>query len=789
MDKLVKTSLVVLALIAGGFINIGWAQSGSGSVIEEVLVTATKRETSLQTTPVAVTVVGQATLDSNNVNEFNDIADIIPNFQSIRQGDQTATFLFLRGIGSVNNTELGDPAVSFHIDSIYSPRTQGASVLFYDVERLEVLRGPQGTLFGKNSTGGTVDIITARPKDEFEAYGTFSVGNYDRFGFKGAVNVPLTDGLAVRAAAATEQHDGYVDFNSLGTVQQGPKFANDDLSSVRVSLRYDALDAFNAFVSYERFVDNSTGDPELDPRLITDNDRTATVDRSPFIDMTIDTVRTRFDFRPFGDGGDGIFSGIEASYIFGWQSQRRRQSAFIQAFISDRFNAGDFAQEDRTEGSKFDATQHEFHLRNSDTAQLRWILGVFSFEEENEIRFDIDFFNRNPEQPQAALSFFQPNRTLESIAGFVQSDYDITDRITVTGGLRWSQDEKVDVGGRNFACGTFAGLTPFTFRPENRGISPFDTLDDPTTPAQEGFCQITALNDNDGKWNSLTWLARAQMELSDDIFTYASVSTGFHSGGFGDGPASNFDPEDVTNYEVGAKTTLLDDTLTLNASAFYMDYENLQVSSPDLNPDGTRSLQTTNAAKASIIGFEVEFDWRPTSVDRVSGFFSYLDAEYDEFVADDPNLNGFAGALNPNQNPSANDPDFPDVVDLSGNALIFAPDFQLTVAYEHEFVNDHGSFVPRVKLHYQTESFAKPFNRTFDRIDDYVTIDASVKYEPHGGNWYIEVFGENLTDEAIMSLNNRFSAITNPDGSLATLAATFQPPRTFGGRFHYRFGD
>ena len=765
----------------------------TGLLMEEMVVTATKRVTSLQSTPIAITALSQTSLDRNDVNEFNDVADLIPNFQSVRQGDQTATFLFLRGIGSVNNTELGDPAVSFHIDNIYSPRTQGASVLFFDIERLEVLRGPQGTLFGKNSTGGTVHIITARPKDEFEAYATGIVGNFDRYGFRGAINVPVFDGFAVRAAAAIEQRDGFVDFNDLGTVQQGPKFANDDLASVRVSALYDALEWFDAFVSYERFIDNSTGDPELDPRLVTDRNRTATVDRSPFIDMTIDTVRTRFNFRPFGGGGGGsIFSDIEASYIFGWQSQRRRQGAFIQAFISDIFDAGDFAQEDRTEGSTFKATQHEFHVRNSDIARLRWIFGGFYFKEENDIRFDIDFFTRNPETPQAALSFFQPDRSLESVAAFGQLDFDVTDRITLTGGLRWSEDEKTDVGGRNFACGTFAGLQPFTFRPENRGISPFDTLDDPNTPEEEGSCQITALNDNNGTWDKVTWLARAQAEVTDDIFVYGSVSTGFHSGGFGDGPDSNFEPEDVISYELGAKATLLDGKLTLNGSAFYMDYDDLQVSSPDLNPDGTRSLQTTNAAKASIPGVELEFTWLPTPRDRISGFVSWLNAEYDEFITDDPNLNGFVGdipaPLDPNQNPSANDPDFPDLVDLSGNALIFAPDFQVTVSYEREFPIDTGSFIPRVKVHYQSESFAKPFNRSFDRIDGYATVDASIRFESASGNWYIEVFGENLTDEAIMSLNNRFSEIRNPNGSLATLAATFQPPRTFGGKFHYRFG-
>ena len=190
-------------------------QSAAGEV-QEVIVTATRRETVLQRTPIAVSAFNQTALDRQQVTDVTDLARFVPSLQFNEQGDQSAIVLTLRGIGNdTAYTEVADPEVAIYIDGIYSPRAQGASTLFYDVERVEVLRGPQGTLFGRNATVGALSIVSAKPTlDKMYGYVDAVAGNYDRFGVRGALNLPVNDTLGFRLAFVTEQNDGYVDFQA-----------------------------------------------------------------------------------------------------------------------------------------------------------------------------------------------------------------------------------------------------------------------------------------------------------------------------------------------------------------------------------------------------------------------------------------------------------------------------------------------------------------------------------------------------------------------------------------------
>ncbi|WP_232280423.1 TonB-dependent receptor, partial [Sphingomonas sp. PAMC 26605] len=243
--------------------------TGDSGQLQDIVVTATKRETSLQKTPIAISAFSQATLDRQQVRDVTGLANYVPSLHFAQQGDQGAILLTLRGIGNdAAYTEVADPEVAIYVDGIYSPRAQGASVLMYDMERVEVLRGPQGTLFGRNATVGAVSLITAKPQlDGFHASIEAVGGNYNRFGTRGMINIPVTDNLAVRAAFVTDRHDGYIDYqqapnvpgvNRSAFVTSGTKYYAGDQKSARVSALWN-LGRFKWNLSGEYYKD--TGSP------------------------------------------------------------------------------------------------------------------------------------------------------------------------------------------------------------------------------------------------------------------------------------------------------------------------------------------------------------------------------------------------------------------------------------------------------------------------------------------------------------------------------------------------
>ena len=261
----------VIALSGGAYAQTATAPASSDT-LAEIVVTATKRETKLQETPIAVSAFSQDSLDKQQVKDVTDLAKFVPSLAFAQQGDQAAIMLTLRGIGNDSAyTEVADPEVAMYVDGIYSPRAQGASVLMYDMERVEVLRGPQGTLFGRNATVGAVNLISAKPTFDKE-YGNAEVvaGSYARFGTRGMFNLPINDKLAFRVAFVTEKHDGYVDYqaapnvagvNPAAYVTSGKKYYAADQKSFRVSGAWAPTDSFTWDLNFEWYED--TGAPVL----------------------------------------------------------------------------------------------------------------------------------------------------------------------------------------------------------------------------------------------------------------------------------------------------------------------------------------------------------------------------------------------------------------------------------------------------------------------------------------------------------------------------------------------
>src|SRR5687767_5609934 len=217
--------------------STAWAQ------LEEIVVTATRRDTNLQETPLAISAFDQATLDENRVVSLLDVRGLVPNLQFFENGDHAVPLIFIRGLGTRNQTEAGDQGIAFYTDGVFAARSQGTTVMLYDLERIEVLRGPQGTLFGRNATGGAIALHTAKPDaGDFDASGEIVSGSDSLLGFRGMVNIPIGDKWALRAAGATEEQDGRTAFAEGNEFETNREYGTVDLSSFRISSMLEATE-------------------------------------------------------------------------------------------------------------------------------------------------------------------------------------------------------------------------------------------------------------------------------------------------------------------------------------------------------------------------------------------------------------------------------------------------------------------------------------------------------------------------------------------------------------------
>ncbi len=782
-------SAAVLAMMAGAPVAAQTAPVDTADS-QRVTVTATKRQTMVQDTPLAVTAFSQRDLDKAQVKDLTTLQYMIPNLTVEQHGDSGGVHVFLRGIGSTNHTELGDPAVAFHVDGIYSPRPQGATALMFDLASVEVARGPQGTLFGRNATAGSVNLVTAKPKfGDSSGFVGFTTGDRHRLAVQGAANLPLGETAALRIAAISDKQDGWVDFQPRSNVQPGAKkYGATDQSGLRTTLVWAPSANVTTTTALEYYRDNGAGQISLmqTPRA-GQKWNSALVDTPGMLDQENTQLRTRVDW--------SISPAVELSYIGSVSSMARKNAS-----DNDAGTQPGFKQEHRTEWSRFNSSTHELNLKSVEGGAFEWIAGLFSVREDNRIRFDIDISQSpllagggpivvNPTAPTDtawAMSFIQPKRTLSSNAIFGQGTLKFAPTLSATLGGRYTREEKKDVGGRNWVCPDFGA----TLATGGRLIGPGGVV----SQASCGSAYASALPDGTGTWpgggkndgvasdNASTWLARVEYKPSRDLMAYATVSTGFKSGGLSDG-GRRHKPEFLTNYELGVKSEFFNRALAVNLDAFAMKYKDMQVSSIEYTGTGTgtarqQQLVTSNAAGATINGIEGEWSWRITPAARITGNVSFLDAKYDDFLTCDSALLDCAVVAN--------------AQNLAGQQMPHAPKFSTTIAFEHDFAGAGGKFTPRLQLHHQSTTKLGPFGDMDSRYSaaaratpdarlqaGYTTTDLSLRYEEAKGRWFVEAFVVNVGDEKVKT---DASWVTG-----STWTSFYSPPRTYGLRTHVRF--
>ncbi len=748
--------------------------------VEEIVVTATKRETNLQNTPIAISAFSQKTLDEQKVKDVTDLARFVPSLAFSQHGDQGSINLTMRGIGNdAAFTEVADPEVAIYIDGIYSPRAQGASVLMYDMDRVEVDRGPQGTLYGRNATVGAINLITAKPTFDGD-HGNIEVvgGSYNRFGVKGMLNAPVSDTLSFRLAFITDRHDGYANFqqppNVPGIVRsafvtEGKKYYAQDQRSGRFSALWKPNDRFTWNLNVEGYQD--TGAPVID---LMQTPRPGQPMWSTLSDTAPQTNRYTFGVRSQMDYA--LTDKIGVSYIAGAQRTGGSANNDSDAGALPPTGADTPAnafQEDHTVSSQYDAYSHEIQLKSTGKNTVDWILGGYFSHETNKIRFDID--QRNGYRLGTfgwAGSFIQADREIESKAVFGQAVWHLNDRIRLTGGLRYTDDTKKDVGGRNV---TFAGC-PVGVDPALCQTGIFGAYPGVTAQQLVALLPGYGISDNDvkGDWTKLTYLVRADADITDRVLAYASVGTGFKSGNIEDG-GRLAGPESLTNYEVGTKTKLFDGRATLNVAAYYEDFTGYQVNSTLTTRDAQGNITATqlitqNAKGATAYGLEAELNARVTSHDSFQASVSLLHTELEELESIDGRL--------------YNQSDPTKIQELKGNQLPHAPLFSGTFTYEHNFdMPNGGQVTPRFTTHIESRSWLSIFNQgAFDQQKSYTRSDIAVRYDPPGRVWSLEAFVLNVEDNNIRVTADSFGAPNTP-----VFMSILQPPRTWGVRASAKF--
>ncbi len=659
------------------------------TALEEVVVTATKRETSLMETALSVSAFSQDKLDETGTANALDLDGLVPNLQVGFSPTDSGVQVAIRGMTSNNFTELGDPTVAFHFDGLYSPRPQGGLALMHDVQRVEINRGPQGTLFGRNSTAGSINVISARP--DFDGFGgnvAIDYGSFNHRTVKGWANIPVTDSIGLRVSLFVDQGESWLnqvqdrfdlqwDTNRDGDFGDPFDVRADGIPNVdqrrnrplgkdefygainrygfRISSRFLLSEAVEWNIIYDHFQDNSPGAVQIkDCEKARGTffacsgsqwDEPVPVNVPGELDMSIATLRSVLAW----DITDSMV--LEHRIAFAQQKRSQINDSNVSYpdprhpayglggtgpnapltnpdIVTSLGFAGNvvpiFTDTSLiTNHSNYDSLVTELQLKSTWNRPLQYIVGLTYLEENNDIRFDVDFpfcCGETPNGPHpGAQTFLQPDRGVESAAIFAQIDYAFNERLNMTLGYRFTTDRKFDVGGRNFAW-TAQGEY---FAPSNGGnYSPYSSIgrvssatfyqdddltndDGPRGSSWLGRIRTQSVNTFERSWNQGTWKVGMDYVVTSNLFLYGYVATGFKSGGFQDRinlcTADNcnveifptYEPEHVTTLEVGLKASPRDN-LNIIGNFFINQFDDMQqtlfgtFATPPLGNEGPR---------------------------------------------------------------------------------------------------------------------------------------------------------------------------------------------------------
>ena len=796
-NSIQKTALALAVSLTIPALSMSVAQADDRFLLEEIIVTAQKREQSLQDVPVSVSVVTGDAIGKAGMSNLDELSTHVPNL-SITEGSQNTT-ISIRGLGSGINQGF-EQSVGMFIDGIYAGRDRQFRAPFLDVAAVEVLRGPQGTLFGKNTIAGALNLTTAKPSEEFEAsVRTSYQPEHDEYSVEGVVSGGIAENLYGRLAVKQAESDGYVE-NTL-TDRDGPSKVE---TVIRGTLVWEPADDLSITTKYEtaRFdvggeantVDQSGGWDALfevaDPAYNGSDhySRSASEEYSnnnnESLTVTIDydigeytlTSITGYSAYNYVDVQDIDFTPLEVLT----QNQRQdfdqwSQEIRIASPLSDTF--------DFVTGLYYQTSDLQHHRRlDADIAPLAGAVPAMVEVNGNALPLntaniadllEVATFAAPPLSPtnkSAAILVSELNgleasrvgdyqQDSETWAVFGQGTWHVKENLHVTLGLRYTKESKEAQRSLYLSgYGTETALDPVT--------------DAGKIGLQNAIFNAFDFDIQDGKTvENFSPSFKAQYDLSDEVMLYTSVSKAFKSGGFGESGSIDkfeFDDEEALAFEVGGKLRIMDGRGSLNFALFHTVYEDLQVSA--FVGD---AFVVDNAAEATSQGVEVDGVFRVTEALTMTASMAYLDATYDEFSnasCSMAQVQASGGSARTCQQ------------DLQGETLAYAPEWSANIGLNHiANVGDNLELHSNLNLNYVDEQYLAQDLDEHTLEESHLTVNARVALGDMDGNWELALVGKNLTDEEIRTFSNDIPLM---DGALFSYVA---PPRTVAVQFNLAY--
>ena len=732
-------------------------QDQSSLSIEEVIVTARKKSENLQSVPISITALTASQIEDSFLPDINSLDQLVPNLSmtTSTEGSGSTVQAFIRGIGEADFAPYLDPGVGIYVDGVYLARTMGSNLEFNDIERISVLRGPQGTLFGRNTIGGAINIVTREPSGNAPSKISITTGEYGYIGFSGYSEASLSESTSASIAVLSKQSDGW---QKRDNADNG---GNHDMMGARAHLVYVSDDNFKSHLIF----DTTTQDQQTQPNVLADFDGTQIfpsfyngfvasmtgsvcctpnkdIDRSSNSNLTKDEVDTfGFSWTNSWDLGSSNFKSIT-----GYRDLESEQFRDSDNSPLPFFSVGTQIEHDQT-------SQEFVFSGTSNNDSLEWVLGAYYFQEDtfhgtdvtvgeglfqslSALPFSITLFPGGPPLAFLAIPFdlslrFDRNQKVTSKAVYAHSIYSVTDELRLTLAARYTKDEKE--------------MSMFSLKRASQVpiIAPGATDEESCGDVRmQGKGSIYNCSNS---WSEFSPKIGIDYQVNDDVMTYFHVSKGFRSGVFNARPlapneVSSAEPETLTSYEVGFKSQWYDNRFQLNGSIFNQEYENQQflVNRSSDSAQGALALIVENAAESSALGFELDFLALINNSLTLRGGISHIDPEYDSFQERIPDPNNAGSSI---------------LNDVSDRPFRFSPDWTANLGLEYTVpiastggtLRLHSHLAYKGQVYYSFDRAASSFD-LFD-VDGFTTVNAGLTYISSDQKWEISAYGKNLSDK------------------------------------------
>jgi iron complex outermembrane recepter protein len=709
--------------------------------LEEVVVTAENRSISAQRVPITLDLVTGRNIQKQGVTDLLQLQNIAPSMNIVT--NTIFNQINIRGVGSNDGAnEMSDQAVTVGIDGEYLNRPVALNAAMFDLDRVEVLKGPQGTLYGRNATAGAVNIIAKKPTQNREVELGANVGNYKTLKLNGAVNLPLGKIAAIRLAGLLSKHDGYRDGGEkIGRIDNGNFWA------ARAGLDINPVKNLNIYLAGEINKTDQQAPAQYGVALGNIAELKNTVPRTwtttlpddfpvataGFMKINQQAIRGKLGYN-FGNVQLTYSGGIRKADMSGYQP--------LNGFVPETFSFHN--------DLSYNTQSHELRL-NGESAKLNWQVGGFYGKENQDVR-------RGLFLPSAAgafggqvpfLNFFFRDVTSTSSAVFGQATYNISEKFGLTLGLRNTSDKKTRSG---------ADLASAPFGPPT--IIRFFYPNVPTSPTQAGMKPLAGVM-LENSWNQTTWTAGMEYKADANKMIFGKVSRGYKAGGFDN--IGEYDPESLIAYEVGTKNKLVENKLKLNVSLFHYQYTNQQVS-VFINTAVGGGIK--NAGESSVTGLDIETEYAISKNDRIRLTANYLDAKFKTLRIFTNITVGGAAATEQI---------------LDGNRPVQAPKITFTGRYDHDFKIGSGTLNTGIQTLFKSDYYLQPYNLAMDKQESYTKTDVNFTYTTGNGKFDIGFYAQNLEDNRIKT----YASLNG--GTINIYNWIFGSPRLMGLQANVRF--